>query len=298
MRLSDRVLGVEEFMAVAEAGSFVAAAELLGLTPSGVGKGVQKLEARLGVRLFTRTTRRVALTEDGALFLEHCRRLASDLDDAETEIDLRRKAIAGLVRIGAPLAYGRLRIVPALSPFLKVHSELSLDLRLSDRLSDPIDERIDLIVRIGELDDSSMWARRIDVIRFGVFASPGYVSQHDPIVELEDIAAHQRLGFIRGTGKLLDFALAKEGTPVILGPTKQFLASDIEGVVAAAESGLGLAYLPTFLAAPSLERMTLVPVLEAFWIDGPPVHLIYAQPRQMPRRVRALAEHVIQAMKK
>ncbi len=297
MRLSDRVLGIEEFTAVAEVGSFVAAAERLGLTASGVGKAVQRLELRLGVRLFTRTTRRVALTDDGTLFLERCRRLADHIDEAEAEVDARRTAIAGLVRIAAPLAYGRLRIVPALAPFLKAHPDLRLDLRLSDRIVDPIEERIDLIIRIGDLDDSGMWARAIDQVRFGVFAAPAYLAAHNAIVSPDDLGQHNRLGFLRGSGRPFAFTLQAGELQTRWAPSDQFVADDIEGVVAAAVSGLGLAYLPTFIAASAIADGTLVGVLGASCVDGPQAHLVYPQPRQMPRRVRSLADHLISVMR-
>jgi LysR family transcriptional regulator, regulator for bpeEF and oprC len=294
MRLVDRVFGVEEFMAVAQAGSFVAASERLGLTPSGVGKAVQRLENRLGLRLFNRTTRRVSLTEAGDIFLERCLRVVTDFDDAEAEIDARRHEIAGLIRISAPIAYGRLKLVPALAPFLRAHPEISLDLRLSDRLIDPIEERIDLIVRIGMLEDSSMWARKIGDIRFGFFATEKYVKSAPPLEAATDLANHTRLGFVTNTGKPLAFELLVDQDIISFEPSQQFMSTDIEGTMAMAIAGNGVACLPTFLAEPACSSGMLKPVLEAFWIDGPPVNLIYPQRRQLPKRVRVCADQIIE----
>jgi LysR family transcriptional regulator, regulator for bpeEF and oprC len=297
MRLSDRILGVEEFIAVAEQGSFVAAAEKLGLTPSGVGKAVQRLEGRLGVRLLTRTTRHVALTEDGAIFLERCQRIERDLEDAENEINVRRFEIAGLIRVAAPQAYGRLLVVAHLVRFMQLHPGVRIDLRLSDKLADPVEERIDLVVRIGQLQDSAMWAKQIDTVRFGVFAAPAYIQTHGAPATPKDLESHVRLGFILNSGKPLDFALQTETARTSLPPTDAFFCNDIEGTIAAAQAGLGLAYLPVFIAQPSVNSGLLKPVLTAHWIDVAPVHLLYPQPRNMPKRVRALADHLVAAFR-
>jgi LysR family transcriptional regulator, regulator for bpeEF and oprC len=293
MRITERVVGIEEFIAVAEAGSFVAASVQLGLTPSGVGKAVQRLEARLGLRLFTRTTRRVALTDAGALFLERCRRLTSELNDAEAEVDARRVAMAGPVRISAPVAYGRLRLMPALASFLKAHPEIELDLRLTDRVIDPVEERVDLVVRIAALKDSGMWARRIDAVRFGVFAARNYLDTAPRLAQPGDLAKHCLLGFVTNAGTSLPFALESGPQSVVFECSRRFVSTDIEATLAAAVEGLGLVYAPTFLTDPLCASGALRPVLEAFWTDGPPVHLIHPQPRQMPRRVRACADHLV-----
>jgi DNA-binding transcriptional LysR family regulator len=297
MRLIDRVLGVEEFMAVAEAGSFVGASNKLGLTPSGVGKAVQRLEDRLGLKLFNRTTRRVALTEAGEIFLERCRRFAFDFDDAEAEIDAQRLEIAGPIRISAPVAYGRLKLAATLAPFLQAHPQINLDLRFTDRVIDPIEERIDLVIRIGALDDSSMWARKIDSIRFGVFAADSYLKSAPPLSRPTDLENQVRLGFLTNAGVSLPFRLQADQDVTSFEPTNHVISTDIEATMAIAVAGCGLAYLPTFLAEPACKSGSLKPVLEPFWINGPPVHLIHPQKRQLPKRVRACADHVVAAFR-
>jgi DNA-binding transcriptional LysR family regulator len=297
MKWLERFSGIEEFLGVAEHGSFVNAADKLGLTPSAVGKAVQRLEARLRVRLLTRTTRRVALTEDGALFRERWQALLRDMDQADGEIDARRSEIAGLVRLSAPVGYGRLKVVAPLAAFMQAHPGLQLDLRLSDKLVDPIEERIDLVVRIGALEDSSMWARQIDQIHFGAFASPAYLARQPAIEKPQDVATHARLGFVLQSGKALTYKLQAEGGAIQFAPTPEFICNDIEGALAAAEAGLGLVYLPLFIAQPALQQGSLVQVLPDSQVDGPPVHLLHPQPRQMPRRVRALAEHLVAAIR-
>jgi DNA-binding transcriptional LysR family regulator len=298
MKVSERVFGVDEFLAVAAAGSFVAASEKLGLTPSAVGKAVQRLEQRLGARLFTRTTRRVEITEEGSLFRERCEALVRDLDFAEAEVDSRRNTLTGLIRLNTPVAYGRVRVLPIVSRFLQQQSEIRVEAQLSDKVIDPIEERVDVLVRIGELDDSSMWARQIDDVRLGVFASPAYMRANKRIRRPSDLANHQRLGFRLTSGKTLQFALQDRGIDAVFPPSQQFSCSDIEGTLVMCEQGLGLAYLPTFIAEQSLAAGRIVPVLAPYWISGAPVHVICPQPRHIPRRVRALADVIVASIAK
>ena len=153
---------------IAEAGSFVAAGRRLGVSPSALGKAIAATEERLNARLFHRTTRSVALTEEGALYLDHCRRVLSEVDDAEAALARSAEGVAGTIRLGAPSAYGRLRIVPPLARFLIAHPEARVDLRLADRVLDPLEERLDLVVRIGRLADSGMRAWAFDHVRIGL----------------------------------------------------------------------------------------------------------------------------------
>jgi DNA-binding transcriptional LysR family regulator len=289
---------MEEFLSVAEHGSFVAAAQALGLTSSGVGKAVQKLESRLGVRLFTRTTRRVQLTQEGALFRERCQALVRDLDMAEAEVDAQRSTLDGLIRLNAPVAYGRLSIMPWVCDFMHANPGVRVEAQLTDRLINPVEERIDLLIRIGNLEDSGMWARQIDRIRFGVFAAPRYLKAQGLPKKISDLTSHPRLGFLLNSGKPLSFTLKDAQQLQTLEPTPQFICTDVEGTLSACEHGLGLAYLPTFIADPALQRNAVHAVLPAHWIYGPPVHMICPQPRHVPRRVRALADYIAEAFNK
>jgi DNA-binding transcriptional LysR family regulator len=210
---------MEEFLSVAEHGSFVAAAQALGLTSSGVGKAVQKLESRLGVRLFTRTTRRVQLTQEGALFRERCQALVRDLDMAEAEVDAQRSTLDGLIRLNAPVAYGRLSIMPWVCDFMHANPGVRVEAQLTDRLINPVEERIDLLIRIGNLEDSGMWARQIDRIRFGVFAAPRYLKAQGLPKKISDLTSHPRLGFLLNSGKPLSFTLKDAQQLQTLEPT-------------------------------------------------------------------------------
>lgn len=295
MRLTERLLGIEEFLSVAQLGSFVAAADHLALTPSGVSKAVQRLEQRLGVRLFTRTTRRVALTEDGALFRERCERLVADLTDAEAEIDSRSTSMEGLIRVNAPVAYGRLKLLQVIAQFKHAHPSIRFDLRFTDQVIDPVQERVDLLVRIGQLEDSSMWARRIDTIRFGVFGASEYLYVHGTPDTPEDLNRHRLLAFVLNTGRTLAFTLQIDGKPITRQAKDELVSNDLEAALGLAVQGAGLLYAPTFITQQAVDRLELRPLLVDFWMDGPPVHLVYPQPKLMPKRVRAFADAVLKA---
>lgn len=286
MTLARRVQGMEQVVALAEAGSFVAAGRRLGVSPSALGKAIAATEERLDARLFHRTTRSVALTEEGALYLDHCRRVLSEVDDAEAALARSAEGVAGTIRLGAPSAYGRLRIVPPLARFLAAHPEARVDLRLADRVLDPLEERLDLVVRIGRLADSGMRAWEIDHVRIGLFVHPDRLAT-TPIGTPDDLAAHPLMLFETPDGRLLRPELHDE-VDHLLDVSPILVSTDAEAVVAAAEARAGVCYVPTFLAEPAVARGTLVAVLPDHAVDHAPVHILAPRPERIPRRVQAL----------
>ena len=290
MTLAQRVQGMEQVIALAEAGSFHAAAARLGVTPSALGKAIAALEDRLGVRLFHRTTRRVALSEEGAQFLDHCRRVSDEVDEAERVMAEGAATLAGIVRIGGPVAYTRLRVLPKLLPFLAEHPDLRLDLRQSDRVLDPLEDRLDLVVRIGTLADSGMRARKLDTIHFGAFAAPDYLARTRPIAEPRDLEGQARLGFTTVDGRALPWAFERDGVRHVLPPADVMASTDAETLVDAARAGLGVFYGPTFLAEAATVAGDLVPVLPHWSVTHAPVHVLTPRPDRVPRRVTAVVE--------
>ena len=286
MTLARRVQGMEQVVALAEAGSFVAAGRRLGVSPSALGKAIAATEERLDARLFHRTTRSVALTEEGALYLDHCRRVLSEVDDAEAALARSAEGVAGTIRLGAPSAYGRLRIVPPLARFLAAHPEARVDLRLADRVLDPLEERLDLVVRIGRLADSGMRAWEIDHVRIGLLAHPDRLAIA-PIDTPADLAAHPLLLFETPDGRPLRPSVRDEADHLLNVPPA-LVSTDAEAVVAAAEAGAGVCFVPTFLADPAVARGTLVAVLPDHAVDHAPVHILAPRPDRIPRRVQAL----------
>lgn len=297
MRLKEQIAGMEEFVAVADAGSFAAAAERLGCSASGVGKAVARYEERLGVRLFARTTRRMTLTAAGEQHLEDCRRLLEALISVQSRMDDERDALSGSIRFGAPVAYGRLRVIPHLARFTREHPAVRLDVHLDDRVVDPIRERFDLFVRIGPLIDSDLVATRVDTVHLGAFAADDYLDSTPPIRHPRDLSDHERLAFVMNNGQPLDFRFERGNEKHELGAGTTFRCTEAEGVLAASIAGLGIAYLPTFLAAPAVATGAVRPVLPEWQIEALPVHLLRPQRQFVPRRTTALAEHVKAGMR-
>lgn len=289
--LLTRLQGLEEFVAVAETRSFVRAAEMLGVTSSGVGKAVGRLEQRVGVRLFHRTTRKVSLTEEGAAFLAHCKAALNDLAEAERTLDQTHSEPQGLLRIDMPVAYGRIVLMPLIAAFRRAYPKVTLQLQLSDRLSDFVEDRLDVVFRIGELADSSFVAKPFDSISFGAYAGAQYVKRLGSILHPNELPCSGLLCFHLTNGRPFQFQFTKDGEKVTLSPGNTIVSNDIEAVMEAAANDLGIVFLPTFLAK-SASAATLVPLLTDWQVKGPPVHLLYPSARQLSRRVRAFVDFV------
>jgi LysR family transcriptional regulator for bpeEF and oprC len=181
------------FVKVSERRSFVRAAADLGITQSGVSNAISRLEDQLGVRLLARTTRRVSLTEDGAAFYERCRQVLADLEEAELVLKEVRLRPVGRLRIDMPVSFGRLKVVPLLGAFQAQYPDIKLALSFTDRYVDLIEEGIDVSVRFGELQDSTLIARRLTQAQFRVVAAPSYFAKHGRPRKPEDLAAHNCL---------------------------------------------------------------------------------------------------------
>jgi DNA-binding transcriptional LysR family regulator len=195
----DRLAGISAFVAAVEAGSFAQAAARLRLTRSAVGKSIARLEARLGTRLFVRTTRSQSLTDDGQIFYERCARALEELDAAQHILEAGRDEPAGRVRVSAPVVFGRLHVAPVLLNLAKRYPRLQLEGIFTDRLVDFVDDGIDLSIRSGLLADSdAIVARRLGDQSMVLCASPTYLESHGTPRDLADLAAHRGVNYMRG----------------------------------------------------------------------------------------------------
>lgn len=273
----DNLSELVAFVRVAEARSYVAASRVLGLSASAVGKSISRLEAKLGVRLFHRSTRSITLTEEGAVFHERCRRILDDLEEAQAELATSITAPKGRLRISVPAAGHRL-LMPILPAFRQAYPDVELDIDFSDRLVDLIDEGFDMVVRSGELTDSRLAARRLCPFRFKLCASPAYLARHGVPKQPGDLAAHLCLRFrYPSSGKLQEWRLSQPGQePADLTLPTAITLGSIEATRAAAVSGLGMAYLPDFAVRDALEQGTLQATLDeynviegSFWMLWP-----------------------------
>ncbi|HTP95399.1 MAG TPA: LysR family transcriptional regulator [Burkholderiales bacterium] len=286
---SDRIQGIAVFVRVAEARSFTDAARRLGMSPSGASKAITRLEDRLGVRLVHRTTRSVSLTDDGAAFFERCRQLLGELEDAETAVTRRRSKPSGRLRIQMPEGFGRLVIVPLLARFVDANPELVVDAELSDRVADLADEGLDAAVRIGELGDARLIARRLCDLRFVTVASPDYLARHGAPRTPDDLAHHRCLAYyLPHTHRYREWEFVAGGERFSRPLSGPLNVNNAQALLDAATAGAGIANVATFIAHEAIRAGRLRVVLREYVPAGPPVWVVYLERRHLSPRVQAL----------
>lgn len=275
---------IETFVQVVESGGFRAAAERLGLTASSVSKRVQALEERLGARLLNRTTRRVAPTDVGRALAERARGVLSELEDAETAVAELQAEPQGLLRLGAPMDFGRRYLAEPLAGFAATHPAIQLDLQLTDRFVDVVGEGFDVVVRIATLRDSGLVARRLAPCRRVLVASPGYLAEHGAPEQPDDLGAHDFLAYTP------DRLAAIDGFPQPL--RERHRADNGELIRELARAGQGVAFLPTFLVGDDLRDGALIEVLRGA-IDGHlGIHALTPHRKLLSTKVRLLLDHL------
>jgi DNA-binding transcriptional LysR family regulator len=286
--------GLQPLLAFAETakhGGFAAASRELGVTPSSLAKAVGRLEAQLGLRLFHRTTRQVSLTSEGERLFQRCQRVLAELDELQSEAAGARAAPSGTLRINMPLTYGRKVVLPVLARLRLAHPALELDVRLSDDFADLVRDGIDVAIRVGELDDSSLVARRFDSQQMVTVAAPAYLRAQGTPLTPQDLAAHPAVVFrLPGRGRDLPRRFSILGKTVSLSATRADRFDDGDAVVAAAALGLGLAQVPDYMAADELADGRLVEVLRDWRPPPQPIHAVMPAQRLMPARVRVLLD--------
>jgi DNA-binding transcriptional LysR family regulator len=279
------------FTETARHGSFAAAAREAGSAPSTLAKAVGRMEVRLGVKLFHRTTRQVSLTPDGERLYERCVRLLAEVDELQADAASVAGAVTGTLKVDLPIVLGRRWFLPVLARLLRDHPGLSVDLRLQDGYADLVKEGIDLAVRIGSLQDSSLVAKRLGTQSMVLVGSPAYLAARGTPRRLEDLAQHDALLFrLPTSGRDRPWHFRGAGKPVELHPPSRFRLGDGEGLVEAARLGLGLAQLPDYFVREEIARGDLVEVLRAARPAALPVSIVYPGARLLPRRVRVLID--------
>ena len=279
------------FSETAKRGGFAAAARELGSTPSTLAKSVARLEASLGLRLFHRTTRQVSLTSDGERLFQRCQRVLAELEDLQAEASGARAAPSGTLRIDMPIVFGRKVMLPLLARLVHAHPQLQLDVRLSDAYVDLVKDSIDVAIRVGELQDSTLVARRFASQQLIVVASPAYLRQHGTPQALEDLAAHRHILFrVQGRGHDRPQQFLLNGRVVAREPGQGLRFNDGEAMVQAAVLGLGLAQIPDYMAEDDLAAGRLTEVLAPHRPPTMPIYAVTPGSRMLPSRVRLLLE--------
>ena len=292
--MSQRLQGIEEFVAAAEAGSFALAAQRLHVTRSAVAKSIARLEARLDTRLFLRTTRSQSLTEEGHGYYERCRRALAELEAAEALTDAARHTAAGLVRLSMPAMLGRLKVGPLLLALARQHPQLSLELAFNDRRVDLVEEGLDLAIRSGELDDSAgLVARPVGVQWMLLCAAPAYLAERGHPRDLRALVAPHEAVYYARDGQVSPWRFHEGGAMVETALPSRLRCDSAEVLLEAAIGGMGLARLPAWLAADALAAGTLVRVFDEPVPFGFPLHVIRTPSRYLPLKTRVVIDWLV-----
>lgn len=291
-RQFDHMADVEAFVTIVDKGTISAAAVALGTTPSVLSRAVARLEARLGVQLMRRTTRRLSMTDAGSLYLEQARTAFGLIADAERAIQGQGGELSGKVRISVPTTYGHYRLPALLRPFMERHPQVSIELSISNRNVDLVAEGYDMAIRLGELADSGLAAKRLGDEAVCLVASPAYLQRAGAPRDLEALAKHACLPFILpSTGRQAPWLLRVNGEDLDwLAPARMLVADDVLGVVSLAQQGLGICQTYRFIAEEKLANGQLVEVLPALRGRSRPFSLIYPPHRRMSAASRALID--------
>lgn len=288
----DRFKQIETFVAVATKGGLSPAASAEGVAPAIIGRRIDALEARLGVKLLVRTTRKVTLTYEGAAFLEDCQRVLRDFHEAEASVSAGGIKASGHLRVTAPAGFGRRHVAPLVPSFIDAHPEVSVSLDLSDRLTDIINEGIDIAVRIGQLDDSSLIGVTLANNRRVVVASPAYLARSAPINHPRDLQHHQCLTFGNSGSQARGWLFTVDGQVQPMRLHGAMECNDGAVLLDWALSGFGLAWRSQWEVSHELAAGRLSEVLPQFRAPDNAIHAVFPQRKHMPLRVRLFIEHL------
>lgn len=286
---------IELFCKTAELESFTAAAAQAGITQAAVSRSVSRLEARLGVRLFVRSTRRVRLSEQGRAYYEQCRQALGLLEEAGREIKGLQAEPAGLVRISLPTTYGHYRVLPALASFRQAFPHVRLEIQLTNQNADLVADGIDLAIRARQLPDSGLIVRKLEDAELVVVASPDYLARRGTPASVEDLEGHDCIQFERPrTGQPVPWLLRVGGKEVeIVTRGALCITGDILGLATAARAGLGLTQMYRFVVQEDLHSRRLLEVAPFSGGTSRPFNLLYPAHRHTPHAVRVLVDYLL-----
>jgi DNA-binding transcriptional LysR family regulator len=286
----DRLEEMRTFVKVVEHGSITAAAEHLGIAKSAVSRRLANLEGRLSVQLFRRTTRTLSLTDTGRSFYERCLRLLADVEEAEFSVSEQHGTLRGRLRVAVPLSFGLAHLGPAIGAFLDAHPEVEFDLDLNDRQVHLLAEGFDLAVRIAELRNSTLIARRLAPVRHLVCASPGYLTRHGTPRTAAELADHACLVYANAPTPGLWEYLDAAGRPGRVPVKTRILANNGDYLRQAAEDGHGIVLGPSFILYQAIERGRLIPILRDYQWLTLHAYAVYPHTRHLSQRVRAFVD--------
>ncbi len=287
----DRFGSLNVFVRAAETRSFTEAGRQLGISSSAVGKAISRLEGRLGVRLFHRSTRSIALTPEGATFLTRCQRIIEEIEAAEAELALATAAPRGRLRVSMPLV--STLMMPVIGAFMKAYPDITLDIDFSDRMVDVIEEGFDVVTRTGDAADSTLVTRTMGTFRQVIVGSPAYFARRGVPAEPEQLREHACLQHrFLTTGKLRRWPLSRDGETLDIELPTVAIATAVEPLISLAEQGLGLACTPDFMVRAQCADGSLVAVLQPY-LDSPSVfRALWPSGRQISPKARVFVDYL------
>ncbi len=288
----DKFKEMQAFVAVAESGSFVDAADALETSKAAVSRYVAQLEERLGVRLMNRTTRRQSLTDEGHAFLVHCRETLALIDDAEQEIQNKRSSPTGLIRINAPLTFGILHLAPLWGKFMALYPQVELEVTLSDRIVDLVDEGYDIAVRIASLPSSTLISRKLASTSLVVCASPKYLKGKAKLAHPSDLKNHSVISYsYLATGD--EWVFDGPDGQVRVKTRPRIHTNNGDTCRSAALAHQGIVLQPTFLVGPDIHKGDLVALLPDFKTIELGIYAVYPSRKLVAPRIRALVDFLV-----
>lgn len=289
---------IEMFCRAAELQGFTAAAKALGVTAAAVSRSVGRLETRLGLRLFTRTTRQIRLTDEGRAYFEQCRQALAQIENAERVIAGGQAEPSGVLRISMPTTYGHHRVLPVLPLFMAQHPKVTVELHLGNRNIDFVEDGYDLAIRLGTPQDSRLVARTLEEATLGLFAAPQYLARRGHPVTLEQLHAHDCIGFVRpSTGRDMPWLFQSNGQDLdVVVPSRVRVQEDVLGCLSYALGGGGLLQTYHFIAQRHLADGSLVEVMQPWGGRSRPFTLLYPHNRHLSAKVRAFVQFLTQQL--
>jgi len=281
------------FIRVVESGSITKAAEQMNIAKSAVSKRLALLEHKLGIKLINRTTRKSSITEAGQRYYQRSKLILDEVEELNCQTSSSNRALAGTLNIAVPLSFGLSHLAPALDLFLLQHSDLKLNINFSDQKIDIIEQGVDLAFRIGQLDNSSLQARKVAPIKHVLCASPEYLKKHGKPKTPDDLKQHKILKYGGTEQSGLKF-ITKAGKAQVVYIEPHFIANNGDFLKSMAESNHGISFLPTFIVWQSLAMKTLVPVLSEYQMPTMHAYAIYPPNRHLPLKIRSLIDFLVE----
>lgn len=287
--MKDSFAAIPVFVAVLESGSFSAAASQLGVTKSSVSKRIATLEDSIGARLFTRTTRKLALTEAGERFADYARNSLALAEEGFAALSHFQGSPKGTLKINAPMTFSRLHIAPYIQPFLEHYPDLNVSLNMDDNIVSMTEGGYDLGIRIGELEDSSLIARKLVDCKSVVCASPSYLASHGTPCNLEELSQHNCIYYSLFQGGV-EWTFYKNGKKVKVMPKGNFVVNNSDAIAEALVQGLGICQMPTFIVAKYLASGELVTLLDDFQLPSHAIYAVYPDRKHLPEKVNVFIQ--------